>query len=216
MASRDDLRSWHTAALLETVRGNLERRGFAAVIKNTGEEIAAHVGALIPPGASVGAGGSVTVRQLGLVELLTGRGHTVYDHWRQGLTKEEIYEIRRKQLTCDFFLTGTNALTIDGRLVNIDGTGNRVAAMSFGPRHVIAIAGANKIARDLDDALWRVKNVASPQNCRRLEMKTPCAASGRCHDCGPNSSVCRITAILEYKPMQTEYTVILTPLEFGL
>lgn len=216
MTTYEEIRTWHTAARLETVRQNLEKRGFTAVIKETREEIAAHVESLIPLNAAVGVGGSVTVRELGLVELLRARGNKVYDHWQQGLDQEEVTEIRRRQLTADFFLASVNALTADGRLVNIDATGNRVAAMSFGPGHVIAIAGANKIARDLDEALWRVRNIASPQNSRRLGLKTPCAVSGRCHDCGPGSSTCRITTILEYKPMLTEYTVILTPLALGL
>ena len=212
----EEIRAWHTAARLELVAENLKKRGFGAVIKETREEIAAHVASLIPAGASVGVGGSVTIRELGIPASLAGRGNPVFDHWQAGLTKGEVEETRHKQLAADFFLTGTNALTLDGRLVNIDGTGNRVAAMSFGPRHVIVIAGANKIARDLEEALWRVKNVASPQNSRRLGLKTPCAVTGRCGDCGQGSTVCRITTILEYRPGPTEYTVILSPLMLGL
>ncbi|MGE5599312.1 MAG: lactate utilization protein [Bacteroidota bacterium] len=211
----DEIRSWHTDALLARTAENLSRRGFAAHIKQTREEIQAHLGSLIPAGASVGVGGSVTVRDLGLTGMLAGRGCAVLDHWRDGLSKEEVHEIRRRQLTADFFLTSANAITLDGRLVNIDGTGNRVAAMSFGPRHVIVVAGANKIARDLDDALWRVRNVASPMNCRRLGLKTPCSVAGRCGECGKETTVCRIVSIIEYKPTAADYTVILTPLELG-
>ena len=216
MPSYDEIRARHILDQLALVRRNLEKRGFAAVIKETREEILDFVGSLIPRDVSVGVGGSVTVRELGLPAMLAERGNTVYDHWREGLSGEEAFETRRRQLTADYFLTGTNALTEDGKLVNIDGTGNRVAAMSFGPGHVVVIAGAGKIARNLDEALWRVKNVASPRNCRRLGLKTPCSVSGYCHDCGPDSSVCRITTILEYKPMNTAYTIILTPLMLGL
>ena len=126
----EDIQAWHTSTLLERVREALGRRGFNAVILQTREEILSHVLALIPAGATVGVGGSVTVRDLGIPDALAGRGNVVHDHWREGLTKEEIYETRRRQLTADFFLTSTNALTIDGALVNIDGAGNRVGAMS--------------------------------------------------------------------------------------
>ncbi|MGQ9780353.1 MAG: lactate utilization protein [Bacillota bacterium] len=177
----EDIRAWHVEKLLARTAQALAERGFTAVIKKTREDILAHVESLIPAGASAGIGGSVTVRELGIPEMLARKGCTVYDHWRPGLTPEEVFEIRRRQLTADFFLTGTNALTVDGRLVNIDGTGNRVAAMSFGPRHVIVVAGANKIVWDLDGALRRIKDLASPQNSRRLGLKTPCAA-GRCCD----------------------------------
>ena len=211
----EEIQAWHTDELLARVAAGLKERGFETAIKRTEAEITAHVASLVTTGASVGVGGSVTVRSLGIPEMLTRRGNTVHDHWREGLSKDEVYETRRKQLTADFFLTSANAITLDGRLVNIDGAGNRVAAMSFGPRHVIVIAGANKIARDLDDALWRVRNIASPQNCKRLGLKTPCAVTGRCHDCGPESSVCRIVSIIEYKPTAMDYTVILTPLALG-
>ncbi len=217
MPSFDEIRAGFAAEQLAQVRENLKKRGFETVIWHTREEIAACVYGLIPADASVGVGGSVTVRELGLPEGLAGRGNAVFDHWQAGLSREEAYEVRRRQLTADFFLTSTNALTADGRLVNIDGNGNRVAAMSYGPRHVVVIAGANKIARNLDEALWRVKNIASPQNNRRLDNRqTPCVVTGHCHDCGEKTSVCRITSILEYRPGSSEYTVILTPLALGL
>ncbi|MGE5549742.1 MAG: lactate utilization protein [Bacteroidota bacterium] len=211
----EEIHAWHTDELLARVAAGLAARGFETAVKRTAAEIVDHVAALVTPGASVGVGGSVTVRSLGLPGMLARRGHVVHDHWREGLSKDEVYETRRKQLTSDFFLTSANAITLDGRLVNIDGAGNRVAAMSFGPRHVIVIAGANKIARDLDAALWRVRHIASPQNCKRLAMKTPCAATGRCHECGVKCAVCKITTIIDSKPMAMDYTVILTPLALG-
>jgi len=211
----EEIRAWHVEKLLSRTAEGLAKRGFAAVIKKTREEILAHVESIVPDGSSVGMGGSVTVRELDIPAMLARKGCTVYDHWRPGLSQEEVFAIRRRQLTADFFLTGTNALTVDGRLVNIDGTGNRVAAMSFGPRHIIVIAGANKIVRDLDDALRRIKDLASPQNSRRLGLQTPCAAAGRCCDCGAGSTVCRIVSIIEYKPLAADYTVILTPEPLG-
>jgi len=211
----EDIHAWYTSALLTRTADALGRRGFNVEIRQTRDEILSLIEEIVPADASVGVGGSVTVRELGIPDILTQRGNTVYDHWREGLAKEEVYETRRRQLTADFFLTSTNALTIDGELVNIDGAGNRVAAMSFGPRHVIVIAGANKIARSVEEALWRVRNIASPRNCRRLALKNPCATTGRCLDCSSESTACRITTIISRTPMASEYTVILTPLMLG-
>ncbi|HDP81459.1 MAG TPA: lactate utilization protein, partial [Spirochaetes bacterium] len=103
----------------------------------------------------------------------------------------------------------------DGRMVNIDGMGNRVAAAIYGPSHIVAVIGANKIVPDLDNALWRIKNVAAPQNTRRLGIKTPCASLGHCTDCGPAVSICRVTTIMDYRPPAAPYTVILTPINLG-
>ena len=147
--------------------------------------------------------------------MLKSRGNTVFDHWDSSKSPLENLDARRKQLTADYFLTSINAVTIDGELVNIDGAGNRVSAMIFGPNHVIAIVGYNKIAKNIDEAIWRTKNIASARNSKRLGLNTPCAKTGFCMDCKQPVSICRITTIIDYKPMLTEFTIILTPLDLG-
>jgi hypothetical protein len=123
----------------------------------------------------------------------------------------------RRQLTCDLFLTGTNALTMDGCLVNIDATGNRAAAMFFGPDKVIVVAGRNKIVNgDIDDAVRRIKGCASPPNTRRLNFKTPCASTGLCSDCSSPDRICRITTIIDRKPRQTDLRVLVVNEDMGL
>ncbi|HOC59647.1 MAG TPA: lactate utilization protein [Smithellaceae bacterium] len=206
---------WYQSLVLDELRNRLTARGFHAIILDSLEEIRDFIEKTIPPGKTVGLGGSVTIREAGIDVLLKSRGNTVFDHWDPDKSAAEKNDIRKKELTADYFLTGINAVTKDGEMVNIDGVGNRVAAMIFGPGHVIAVIGYNKITGTLDEAIWRIKNVASPKNCKRLNLNTPCAKTGRCMDCNPAISVCRITSILSYKPMLTEFTVILTPLELG-
>jgi hypothetical protein len=215
MKEYDGIRQWHDESTLETIRGRLEKRDFTAHVLKTPEEVTRFVLENIPSGASVGIGGSVTVRELGIDRALKERGQSMFDHWDDALPPEQKLAARKGQLTCDVFLTGVNALTLDGRIVNIDGIGNRVAAAIYGPGHVIAFAGINKVVRDLDEALWRIKNTASPRNSRRLGLKTPCAAAGHCTDCKAPTSVCRVTTITEYRPSLTPFTVILMPFPAG-
>lgn len=206
---------WYQDIVLDELSDRLTARGFNTIILNTIEEIQDFIGKTIPAEATVGLGGSVTLRETGIDVLLKARGNTVFDHWDSSKSAAEINDTRRKELTSDYFLTSINAITKDGELVNIDGAGNRVAAMIFGPKHVIAIIGYNKIAGSMDEAIWRIKNVASPKNSKRLGLKTPCAKTGHCMECKLPVSICRITSIISYKPMLTEFTIILSGLELG-
>ena len=169
----------------------------------------------IPADAAVGVGGSLTIRDLGLIEALTKRGHTVYDHSAEGLAPQEALATRIKQMTCDCFLCSVNAIARTGELVSIDGVGNRINAMNFGPKKVIIVAGINKIADDLPKALERVRNVAAPQNARRLGLVLPCAKTGRCEDCNSPQRICRSILIMERRPLLTDITIVLVHEELG-
>ncbi len=215
MNEYDDIKKWHKAQLLEGLGKNLQKREFNVQILNTVKEINDYLLKTIPADAKVGMGGSISLRELGIDKLLKDRGNAVLDHWGKGLSAEQGLNVRREQLTSDYFLTSANAVTIDGKIINIDGVGNRVAAMIFGPKHVISVISANKIAGDLDDAVRRAKNTASAMNTKRGNMETPCAKTGLCGDCRPPKTICRVTTIIDYKPMLTDFTVILTPLELG-
>ncbi|MCG1013074.1 lactate utilization protein [Tepidanaerobacter sp. GT38] len=192
----------------------LIKNGFDAIYVPTKEEAVKKALELVPPNATVGVGGSVTVRELGIVDELRARGHVIFDH-HLGSTAEEKNRIRKAQLTCDVFFASTNALTLDGKLVNIDGTGNRVAAMIFGPGHVVLIVGANKITDGLQQAMLRAKQVAAPMNAIRLGLNTPCASTGYCMDCSSENRICKVTTIIEYKPNLTNFTVIVVGEEIG-
>jgi hypothetical protein len=208
-------KQWHHERLLEKLRANLEKRDFNVMILRNREEVHQFIKDTIPEGSSVGLGGSVTTRELGIDALLEKRGHTLYDHWRDGLAKEEMIQMIRKQPQSDFFLTSVNAVTMDGQLVNTDMTGNRVASMIFGPGHVIAFIGANKLVKDLEHAMWRIKNIASPQNSKRKNLGAPCETTGYCVDCKTKATLCKITTIIDYRPPATNFTIVLLPLQLG-
>jgi hypothetical protein len=129
---------------------------------------------------------------------------------------EERFELSRKALTSDVFVASTNALTEDGKLLNVDATGNRVAAMFFGPKKVIIVAGVNKIVKDIDAAEKRVREWAAPQNAKRLNRKTPCAETGVCADCRSPQRICNIYVTLAKRPSRTEVVVILVGENLGL
>lgn len=170
----------------------------------------------IPSGARVGIGGSITLREMGIPETLEKRGDEVYDHWKEGLSKERRQEVGKKQQRSDFFLTSTNALTLDGKLINVDATGNRVASMIFGPERVMVIAGVNKIVKNLNEGLARVKKVAAPRNCQRRKDPTPCAQDLVCRNCDTPARLCRVTTIIERRPWGIkEFAVILVGEELG-
>lgn len=169
---------------------------------------------MIPLEATVGAVGSVTVRQIGLVAQLKTRGTTVIDTVEPSELPAE--ELMRRSLHTDILLTSSNAVTLDGKLVNIDGTGNRVAGMIFGPKKVILVIGTNKIVRDVDRAIDRIKNVIAPYHAMTKGMKVPCAVNGRCTDCKSPERICNVTTIIEKKPSRTDIAIVLVSEDLGL
>ena len=141
---------------------------------------------MIPKGSVVGFGDSLTLREIGVVDALAEGSYTFLNPWGPGISVEENIALKRQALTSDVFVTGTNALTLDGRIVNVDGHGNRVAAMLFGPTKVIIVVGTNKIVSDLEAALERIRNKAAPLSVLRhpeFDPMPPCGATGVCSDC---------------------------------
>lgn len=185
----------------------LSSRRFLPEIYATAEEAKAAALRIIG-GKSVGIGGSATVRDMKLAEALQANGNEVSWHWLAA--KEAKKAARDKALKEDVYLCSTNALTTDGRLVNIDGTGNRAAGMIYGPYEVIVIAGRNKIVGSLDEAVERIKRYACPPNARRQHFDTPCARTGQCHDCRISDRMCNVTFILEAptKPVKAFHVLV--------
>jgi L-lactate utilization protein LutB len=147
---------------------------------------------------SIAWGGSLTFGATGLYEVLKNTpGLEVIDTYDRTIPVEEMLERRRKALLVDLFVTGTNAVTEAGELVNLDMIGNRVAAVVFGPKHVIVLIGRNKIVADLDEAIFRVKNYSAPVNAMRLDKKTPCVETGYCEDCKSPERICNAWSIVE-------------------
>lgn len=184
--------------LAEHLIKQLTRRRMEASFAPTAAQAREEIVAMIPKGSTVSRCGSMSLVEMGLWEALANQpGVEVIDPFRPGLRPEEVYALRRQGLLTDYMITSTNALTMDGRLVNLDATGNRVAGMCFGPEKVIVVAGMNKVTPDLDSALARVKNHAAPINAIRANMPTPCAEDGICHDCKSPSRICNMWSIIE-------------------
>ena len=192
----------------------LKSRRFLPEVFDTAQEAKAAALKIIGS-KSVGIGGSATVRDLGLAEALQANGNEVYWHWLAA--KEAKQAARDKALAADVYMCSSNALTADGRLVNIDGTGNRAAGLIYGPHEVVVILGKNKIAGSLDEAIERIKRDACPQNARRLGLDTPCAKTGQCYDCRTEARMCNVTFILEAPPRPVNaFHVLIVKEDLGL
>ena len=188
-----------------------EKRGFTVHSADSAQKARELVLSLVAQGASVGMGGSMTLGALGVYEALMGAGRTVYDHAH---SKEP--DIYQKENAADWYIASSNAITRDGRLINIDGRGNRLAGMITGPREIILVIGKNKLALNEAEGRLRAKNVAAPLNAKRLNLKTPCVADGKCHDCASPDRICCVTSIIEYKPYWiSAFHLILVDEELG-
>ena len=188
--------------LAETMSKELARRGHVPFYCETAEEALAKVLELIPEGASVGIPGTVTIRELGAVDALVARGNRVVHHWDPSFTLQQRDEARFEEMNCDALLVSSNAITKEGVLVNIDGSGNRVAAMCWSRGDRIFVVSMNKVCPDIESAIARVRECATPPNALRLGCKTPCAVTG-CHaknGCVSPASLCRAVLITEQAP----------------
>jgi hypothetical protein len=216
MTQADELVRWtHEQKCLKAV-DSLVKNGFGAVYCANPQEAFEYIVGEAADAASVGFGGSMSIAGLEIEARLREMGKEILNHGSSDLSRDEKMEIMRRELTCDLFLSGTNALTLSGELVNIDATGNRVAAMFFGPRKVIVVAGRNKLVDgSVHDAVVRVKNWATPPNSRRLNFKTPCASSGFCSDCNSPDRLCRVTTIIDRKPRFTDLRVLVVNADLG-
>jgi L-lactate utilization protein LutB len=211
----DEIKEWFYEIRIEETVKNLVRHGFEALQVADRSTVCNEMLKRIQPEKTVGVGGSVTVREIGILESLKKQGNTLSDHWEQGLGPEESLRVRKSQHSCDVYITGANAVTLTGEIVNIDGFCNRIAAMAFGPREVIIVAGRNKIVKDVPEAMVRIRNIAAPMNAKRFGADTPCAKLGRCVDCDSPQRICRGTLILERKPFATNILIMIVQEELG-
>lgn len=206
-------------ARLESVKERLEANNFTVFIAETAGEVPAIVKDEIlakSEGKTISWGGSATHVETGLYEALKNNPDLeVLDTYDKSFTPEEALERRRQSLLSDLFVTGTNAVAEDGYLVNLDMIGNRIAALTFGPKEVIVLVGRNKIVPDLEAAMDRVKNYAAPVNAMRLDKKTPCAKTGTCHDCKSPDRICNTWTITEKSFPKGRVKVILINADLG-
>ena len=201
--------TWLNKQKIEQAATMLRKHGFNVITVDTKDEARKIALEMIPVSAKVGIGGSMTIREIGLLDELIGRGNEVAHHWHPDLSSEDDVALRHEELSSEVFLSSSNAITLNGELVNIDGAGNRVGAMTFGPRKVIVIAGVNKIVKDITAGIWRAKNQAAALNAHRAGYDVPCGKIGRCIECDSPGRICRITSIIERRPSKTDFTLIL-------
>jgi hypothetical protein len=188
---------WNKKVAAQIIK-NLEKRRMTGSYTDEAASAVTEIVDMIPRDATVFRCGSMTAVGMGLWEAIPALpGVTVIDPYRAELTPEEGLELRRQGLTADVMIASTNAITLDGRLVNLDGMGNRVAAMAFGPKKVILVVGMNKVAPDLETAIERVKHVASPINNIRLNQNNPCVETGLCSDCRSPQRICNMWSTIE-------------------
>ena len=193
----------------------LNKRRFEAYYCSTAAEAVEKVLELTPKTDVVSWGGAMTVDELGIKQRMAQEGYTLLDR-DTAQSPEEKQAIMRQALTCGTFLTSSNAISKDGQLVNIGGMGNRVAAMCYGPRQVVVIAGMNKVLGTLDDAIARARNVAAPANAQRFGIKTPCGLTGQCGDCTSPDCICSKLVITRFCMPERRIKVVLVGEDLGL
>lgn len=187
---------WVNEKRIERVIDSLRNNNMEGYYIKDNNELLTKISQLIPEQAVVSCGGSMTLFETNIIEFLRNGKYKFLDRYKEGLTSEEIKDIYRAAFTADAYITSSNAVTEEGELYNVDGNGNRVAAMLYGPDKVIVVIGVNKIVGCLEEAIHRNRNYSAPANAKRLNRKTPCAKVGYCMECNSEERICN------------EYTVI--------
>ena len=200
--------------LAKTVIKNLQRRHIEGFYCPTAEEAVKKVSDLIEDGSSVTWGGTMTVRDLGIPQTLKNRGTLEVLDRDLVETPEEKQAMYLKAFSADVYLSSANAISEDGVIVNIDGNGNRVAAITWGPKKVIFVIGLNKVAQTVEAALARARSTASPINAARFDIKTPCQVDGVCHNCNSADSICNYVHFLRNSP-RGRHTVVFVGEDLG-
>ncbi|MEW6670324.1 MAG: lactate utilization protein [Thermodesulfobacteriota bacterium] len=216
MNATRDFVNWTSEKLCRQAVKALQKNEFAAIYCSEPREAFDYIIAEARTATTIGLGGSRSIADLKVAEALGQMGKEILVSKGPDVTPEQGMDIRRRQLTCDLFLCSANAVTLSGYPVNIDNTGNRTGAMTFGPRKVIMVVGRNKIvAGNIEDAIRRVKERAAPPNARRLKYETPCAKTGFCSDCSAPQRICRIITVMERKPARTDVRVLVVNADLG-
>lgn len=206
---------WHMEQKVKITMDNLEKNNMEAYFVKNEEEMLSKVKELLTEGETVAVGGSMTLFETGIIEYLRNGKFNFLDRYKAGLTQDEIKGIFRKSFFADSYLVSTNALTQNGELYNVDGNGNRVAAMLYGPDKVIVIAGINKIVKDLDAAIKRNREISAPVNAKRLNRTTPCTKVGQCIDCKSSDRICNEYTLIRRQGTKGRIKVIIVGKELG-
>jgi len=202
-------------AKIEVLKQRLEAKQFKVTVVENKEELLSFVKQTIKPNSKVGLGGSQTLKETGLFKQLYEMDINLVDRYKEVSCKDERDDLLRESLLTDYFVTSTNAISMDGALYNIDGTGNRVAAMCFGPKNVLVICGVNKITQNEEEAISRVKNIAAPANAIRLNKNTPCAKLGYCVNCNCEERICDCYVKIDRSHVKNRIHIIIVKENLG-
>lgn len=211
------------AISIETTMKNLEHNNIEAIFAESRKDVVPLVEKLVKEGSTVAVGGSVTLEETGVLEHLRCGRYNFLDRYEEGLDGEQIKDIYRKSFGADAYFCSSNAITEEGELFNVDGNANRIGAIAFGPKNVIIIAGVNKIVKNIDEAVKRVKTVAAPKNCVRLNRRTFCAQKGFCANmeggigkgCDSPDRICRHYMVSAKQAIFGRIKVIIVDEELG-
>lgn len=203
-----EIKNWHTEAIGKLAVDALIKNEFDAIYCSTTAQAASFIMEHVKPEIKVGFGGSMTINSMGIQDKVQMAGGTVLDHGIPGLTVEERVAIAKEEMLSDLYLCSSNAITLDGLLVNIDGMGNRVSAMTFGPKKVIVVVSVDKICKNEEAAFERLERIAAPMNNKRLSTANPCTQTGICMNCKAKTRICRVYSVLRKKPWVTDLTVV--------
>lgn len=210
----DKVKKWSYECTAKEISQILRNKKYNVVVVDNLEEAREKVLELIPKGSSIAMGGSATLGEMDLLSTFRSEDYKFYDRY-QDLPWPERVEIMRQSLLADFLVTGTNAITKKGELVNVDSSGNRAAGMIFGPKKVIVVAGVNKVVEDLDEAIKRIRKIA-PLNAKRINHEAPCVETGKCEDCMVPGRICNYMSVVNQGgKFDDRFTIIIVADEVG-
>lgn len=209
--------------IIENTMKNLEKNNIEALYVERKEDVVPLIEKLVSQGSTVAVGGSVSLNESGVLDHLRSGRYKFLDRYAEGLSREEVMEVYRKSFGVDAYFCSSNAVTEEGELYNVDGNANRISAIAFGPKNVIMIVGVNKIVKNIDEAVKRVKTIAAPKNCRRLDCRTYCFEKGYCMDmdggmgkgCDSPQRICRHYLVSAKQSVMGRIKVIIVNEEFG-
>lgn len=211
----DENVKWLISKKIEKTMENLKKNNMEAYLASNNEDVIKILEKVIKEGEKVAVGGSMTLFETGVIDYLRKGKYEFLDRYKEGLSPSEIKNIYRQSFFCDSYIVSSNAITVNGELFNVDGNGNRVAAMLYGPDKVIVIAGYNKIVENVEEAVNRNKYVSAPANAKRLSTATPCAELGYCMECKSDSRICNDYVLIKRQRAKGRIHVIIVKNELG-
>ena len=204
----NDVALWSNEMKINRTIEALKKNNINGYYAKNRDEVIKLIEDIVAEGSKVAVGGSETLSELGVLEYLRSGRYDFLDRYKAGLTPEEVTNIFKQSFLADAYLSGCNAITENGELYNVDGNGNRVAAMLYGPDKVIVICGVNKIVKDVDEAIKRNREFSAPMNAKRLNKKTPCAKVGYCMDCNSPERICNEYTLIKKQRLPERMHVI--------